>query len=51
MFLTSSYPVHFFKYCDMTPESRNSEVRIDDFTRQRLGKYIPAATNTHATIE
>jgi hypothetical protein len=39
------------QYCDMTPESRNSEVRIDFIARQRLGKHIPAATNTQATIE
>jgi hypothetical protein len=37
----------------MTPESRNSEVRINVYpaARQRLGKLIPATTNTEATIE
>jgi hypothetical protein len=38
----------------MSPESRNSAVRSSAGTaiaRQRLGKHVPAATNTHATIE
>jgi hypothetical protein len=38
------------KHCDM-PESRNSEIRIDFIARQQLGKHIPAATNTQATID
>jgi hypothetical protein len=33
----------------MALETLNGEVRID--VRQRLGKYIPAARNTLATIE
>jgi hypothetical protein len=39
------------QYCDMTPKSRNNEVRTDFIARQRLGRHIPAATNTQATIE
>jgi hypothetical protein len=35
----------------MTPESQNSETRGDSIERQLLGKHIPAATNTQATIE
>jgi hypothetical protein len=29
-------------YCDMTPESQNSKIRV----RQRLAKQVPPATNT-----
>jgi hypothetical protein len=36
------------QYYNMTPESRNIETVI---ARQRLGKHIPAATNTQVTIE
>jgi hypothetical protein len=36
-------------YCDMTPEIRIS--KETSIAGQRLGKYIPAATNTQATIE
>jgi hypothetical protein len=35
----------------MTPENRNGEVKWTFIARQRLGKYIPAATNMQATIE
>jgi hypothetical protein len=35
----------------MTPESRNSGVNKTSIARERLGKHILAATNTHATIE
>jgi hypothetical protein len=35
-----------YYYCDMTNESRNSS-----FARQRIGKQVPAETNTYATIE
>jgi hypothetical protein len=38
---------HSKLYCDMTPENRNKPF----ISRQRLGKHIPAATNTQATIE
>jgi hypothetical protein len=35
-------------YCDMTPESQNNRARA---VRKRLGKHIPAATNTQEIIE
>jgi hypothetical protein len=34
----------------MTVESRDSGARRDAVARQRLGKHIPEAMNTHATI-
>jgi hypothetical protein len=39
------------KYCEMTPEIQNSGARAEPISKQRLGKHIPAATNTQATIE
>jgi hypothetical protein len=42
----SGSKLYSLQYCDMTPESRDSEVRIDFIARQRLDKHIPAATNT-----
>jgi hypothetical protein len=36
------------EHCDMTPESWYSGAGRDG---QRLCKHVPAATNTHATIE
>jgi hypothetical protein len=35
----------------MTPESRIVEPEQTSIARQPLDKHIPAATNTHATIE
>jgi hypothetical protein len=41
---------HFSVY-DPPLTSRNSGARIDGVVRQRLGKDVPAAMNTHATLE
>jgi hypothetical protein len=35
----------------MTPEGRNSGARGDTIARSRLGKHVPVATNTQATIQ
>jgi hypothetical protein len=35
----------------MTPESRNSGAGVDVHCWQRLGKHVPAAANTQATVE
>jgi hypothetical protein len=39
------------KYCEMTPECRNSGPEETSIARQRLGKQVSAATNMQATIE
>jgi hypothetical protein len=35
----------------MTPKARIVKAKYTSIARQRLGKHIPAATNTQATIE
>jgi hypothetical protein len=44
--------IRTIQYCNMMPESRNSGARVDIHCyKQQLGKHVPVATNTQATMK